>query len=858
MPPLYIDIAVPLAVDKLFTYAVPDGLRYAVKPGVRAVVPFGKRTIIGLIATLNPQSSIRNPKFIHDVLDAEPILSGELLHLAQWISEYYFAPLGEVLKTMLVQGTLRAGKRKIKLATGDIQSILSQESVSRAEKEILKSLMSSRTASITQLQKIVGVKSIYTTLNKLEREGYVTITEDVPQSKFKPKYELVVGIDNEWKQRWREWLKEAGSRETNPHIARQIDAIQKLSEKGDSSVPVAEFLRSDRISLSTVRTLKRKKLVSIAKREIVRTTEYDLYESSLGAQNIILNSHQQKALEEIRLALDSGTFHAFLLHGVTGSGKTQVYIETIRETLKLGKTAIVLVPEISLTPQIVRRFKHHFGEEVIVFHSKMSPGERYDAWRLAHDGRCSIVIGPRSAIFAPLANLGIVVVDEEQEAAYKQFDQTPRYHARDVAIMRASHANAVVVLGSATPALESYANAVNGKYVLLDLPERVDNAKLPQIEIIDMTAERRRELGAFRETRKEEFKTDAVAARLSKRKFEFDTISDLLKEKIEDRLRKKEGIILLQNRRGFAPFIECPDCGHVEMCDNCSVTLTHHRAKNHLRCHYCGLVKQPPEVCPACKSADIQYRGFGTQRVETDLKNLFPTASIIRMDLDTTSRKGSHDMILKRFSEGDVDILLGTQMVAKGLDFSRVTLVGVISADTQMLLPDFRSAERTFQLLTQVAGRAGRSALAGEVVIQTFQPQHYSLKHVIVHDFKSFYAEELSYRSELHYPPDSRLVLIEFKGKQDQQVMRHASKFAELVKESNSHLMMLGPAPPAIARLKGMYRWHIVIKDLKTLDPAGKQLHATLKRTLESYRASALGKSRSVQVVIDVDPIGMM
>ena len=485
-------------------------------------------------------------------------------------------------------------------------------------------------------------------------------------------------------------------------------------------------------------------------------------------------------------------------------------------------------------------------------HSQMSVGERYDTWRLALEGRIRIVIGPRSAIFAPLANLGLIVVDEEPEGSYKQYDSNPRYHARDVAIVRASLNKAVVVLGSATPSAESYYNAINGKYELLTLPERADNAKLPKIEIVDMAQERLRK----KADRKKEIKEkgfDAV------KPFAVSSISAELKHQIEERLRKQEGTILLQNRRGFSHVVECFECGYVERCDNCDVTLTFHATKKHLRCHYCGFVKQPPTLCPTCHGKEIRHHAFGTQQVHEELTQLFPTARILRMDLDTTSGKGAHDRLLSQFGAGQADILLGTQMVAKGLDFPRVTLVGVISADTQMLLPDFRSAERTFQLLTQVAGRAGRSKLTGEVIIQTLQPDHYSLKHATTHDFAGFYKEELEYRRELDYPPFSRIVLVEFKGGQENEVGNHAKKFADyLSPKAGKYFSVLGPADAAIPKINNQFRKHLVIKSLKAVDPAGSYVRAALTQARDQYLTSSLGKSRRVQMTIDVDPQGMM
>ncbi|TAK56668.1 MAG: primosomal protein N', partial [Bacteroidetes bacterium] len=621
---------------------------------------------------------------------------------------------------------------------------------------------------------------------------------------------------------------------------------------------VPQFLKSARVSSSTIQTMKKKGLLSLQKREVARTHEYEPYDAALGAQNIILNPHQQHAVETVIDAVKKNEFRAFLLHGVTGSGKTQVYIEIIRKALNDGKTAIVLVPEISLTPQIVRRFKAHFGEKVIALHSKMSAGERFDAWRYTKEGKYSIVIGPRSALFAPLKHLGLIVVDEEHEPSFKQFDKTPRYHGRDAALIRGKHAGAVVVLGSATPSFESYSNAMTGKYTLLELPERVDNAKLPPIEIVDMLQERRKKYQEFRAQRKAEYEADPVKAKEEKKKFEGSSVSDLLKTEIEKRLAKKEGIILLQNRRGFAPYIECADCGYVAMCKNCNISLTYHFTRKHLRCHYCGAVEKPPDFCPLCKSVDLSMRGFGTQRVEQELKALFPKTKMIRMDMDTTTRKGSHDAMLRKFAEGEADILLGTQMVAKGLDFSRVTLVGVISADTQMLLPDFRATERTFQLLTQVAGRSGRGELAGEVVIQTSHPQHECLRHVLLHDFKSFYEEELKQREELHYPPFSRLMLIEFKGKHEDLTMNVADAFRAILKKYGHTFIVLGPSPAAIQKIKNYYRWQLIIKALKSEDPSGHIAHTAVERTLHEYRGTAQGKSKSVIITVDMDPVGMM
>jgi primosomal protein N' (replication factor Y) len=859
MSELFVDIVIPLAVDKSFTYTVPQELQAAVKRGVRVMVPFGNRTIIGLVTDIKYKTEIKNLKSIKDVIDPAPLVPDDLFQLTRWMAEYYFVSHGEVFKSALLHGMLKSGKKTASLLIGDVDRWLAVNKPPPKQATILRALQSLGTIGIPLLEKRLKIGTIHAQLYALSRQGVLKIEEEKFKPFLKPKYENVIRINPQAQNTWQTWLKELYSRSANRY-AKQVSLIQSLLQVGADaeSISVTELLKRAGANISTVKSLERNRIIVLSKQEITRVPEYDFYKSALGAIDFQLNSDQEKALREINEQTEKETFGVFLLHGVTGSGKTHVYIEAIKEAQKRGKSAIVLVPEISLTPQIVRRFKYFLGKNVIVMHSRMSGGERYDAWRMAWEGKCSVVIGPRSAVFAPLKNIGLIIVDEEHETSYKQYDQSPRYHARDVAIMRALFCKATVVLGSATPSVESYSNAVNGKYKLLELPVRVDNSKMPKIQIVDMTQERAKKLDAHRSARKEAFKKDKALARLSKRKFEFGSISDILKNQIADRLVKKEGIILLQNRRGFAPFIECPDCGYVEMCDNCNISLTYHATHDHLRCHYCGLIKQIPIFCPQCQSVDIQYRGFGTQRVEDELKKLFPDARLLRMDLDTTSARGAHDRILKQFSEGEADILLGTQMVAKGLDFSRVTLVGVISADTQMLLPDFRSGERTFQLLTQVAGRAGRSALEGDVVIQTYQSNHPSLVHVLIHDFNGFYEEEIAFRKELNYPPFSRLILVEFKGVNEREVLECAKKFAVIIKKHGSQVIVLGPSAAAFARLKGLYRWHILIKSVKTKDPAGKRIHYILEQSVAIYRNTPAGKNKATRMIIDVDPTGMM
>jgi len=617
-----------------------------------------------------------------------------------------------------------------------------------------------------------------------------------------------------------------------------------LHARGQTEADLLNLLKEFKASTAICAPFRESGIVRIVRRVVPRIQDYGTEERTLS---ITLNPDQERVVAATCYALDEHHPRTFLLHGVTGSGKTQVYIECIRHCLDAQRSAIVLVPEISLTPQIVRRFKSHFGERAQVVHSRMTPGERGDVWRLAREGKCRIVIGPRSALFAPLCDVGLIVVDEEHESSYKQYDATPRYHARDVAIMRGQQENAVVLLGSATPSLESYANALSGKFVLLEMPDRVDHAELPDIHIVDMTAERR--------SLYVQLKTSLPPEERERlRHFQQPALSRLLREQIELRLKKKEGIILLQNRRGFAPFISCPDCGFVAMCDDCQVSLTFHLAKRHLRCHYCGHVRPPYTVCPSCHSPEIALHGIGTQRVEEELEQTFPGARVVRMDLDTTSGKGAHDRLLRRFGNKEADILLGTQMVAKGLDFPHVTLVGVISADTQMLLPDFRSSERTYQLLTQVAGRAGRSHLRGEVLIQTSQPDHRTLVHILDHNYRGFFDEELAARSELRYPPISRLTLVEVKGESEEKVRILAEQIAMRLRQATGPFEVLGPAPAIIGKIKKMFRWHLVLRTPKANDPSG----GLTRNSLQAAIGDTSADRRSLQVIVDVDPVGLM
>lgn len=531
--------------------------------------------------------------------------------------------------------------------------------------------------------------------------------------------------------------------------------------------------------------------------------------------------HQSKALTEILNSLEKKDFRVFLLHGITGSGKTEVYLQAIKKLREKGRSSIVLVPEIALTPQTAERFKARFGEDVFVFHSRMLDSQRFQLWHKIRSKEKAIVVGARSAVFSPVKNLGLIVIDEEHENTYKQED-VPRYNTRDVATHRAGLEGACVILGSATPSIESFYLAQKKEFELLTLPERIEKKVLPRVNVIDMRQQKRR-------------------------KRTLRVFSVILEEEIRSALERKEQVILFLNRRGYSTFVHCPKCGYAVSCRKCSVTLTFHKQSGQLHCHYCNYKVSPPSVCPKCKSSYIEYFGIGTQRIENEAARLFPGARIARMDTDATSKRGSHKQILNSFKKGEIDILIGTQMIAKGLDFPNVTLVGVISADVSLNLPDFRSSERTFGLLTQVAGRAGRGKAKGKVIIQTYSPEHYAIESASKHDYERFYKTEIENRKSACFPPFVNLVSITLRGKKQEKVRDAIVELKNLIssKKENGVVEILGPAPCVVEKMRGQYRWNMVLRSKKVDDSI-----KILKKGLANFK-----KPSGVVVAIDVNPL---
>lgn len=817
---MFVELVFPLPFRNTFTYSLPKELSDSAKVGVRAVAPFGKRTLTGFIVKISKTTSVKEKiKPINDILDEESIVNAKTLKFYEWLADYYLCSLGEALKLSVPYGSEVESKKKIYADKEFAADLYSKEKNKNTVKaKVLKELSEKDSFTISQLQKIIKKKSIYSALHSLKNLGVISVLDEIEKPKVRAKKVNYVKLTKQ--------LGEIYS--VLPEIERkspkQIKILLELITAKGKALPVAELLHKVEASKSSIDSLQKKELVEVFEKEVERRYSEAYTETH---SELILTDQQKIVVEEVISLIEKEEFKTILLHGVTGSGKTQIYIETLKKILAKGKSGLILVPEISLTPQITSRLFNNFGDEVTVLHSRMSAGERYDSWRRILKGKSRVVVGARSALFAPLKNIGVIVVDEEHDSSYKQSDSIPKYNARDSAVILGSIHKCPVILGSATPSIESMHNAELGKYKLLQLPERIDDAKLPKIIFVNILAERK------------------------KKKME-NIFSKVLLDKIEDRIKKKEGVIILQNRRGFSTQIYCEDCGEVEMCDNCSVPMVYHINKNLIQCHYCGLGKPIPGACTHCGSISIKYFGTGTERVEDELQFYFPNAKIARVDSDSITRKSSLSKILLDFSKGDIDVLVGTQMVSKGLDFSRVTLVGVIAAETTLWLPDFRADERTFQLLTQVSGRAGRSKVEGEVVIQTMNEKHFALQKVQENNYSGFFTKEITDRENMNYPPFTRIALVETKDLSNEKAKGAANDFYKAIKKYSKSIIISEPHTALISKLKGQFRYHILIKSLKDKDPGGAILRkAILESFIEFNRRS---RYKDVKLYYDVDP----
>jgi primosomal protein N' (replication factor Y) len=818
---MFAEVAVPVHIRQTFTYRLPGDMAERAQAGCRVVVPFGKKLLTGFIVALHQtpagEVSASDIKEIEELVDESPIVAADILDLTRWMSDYYHAPWGECLRTALPAGATVATEQILTITEAG-RAALAQVSAgfswSSSKLQALELVAASGHVGSRELERHLSKSHTSALIRQLERAGFVRVAERIGESRLKPKLQNAVRLTE------RAFNGAGGDAQPTPAQQRVLETL----EESDEPMAFGDLLEAADVSASVVRTLEKRGLVEVFAREVRRDPLAHVEQQELNL--VTLNDDQQVALDRITARLDERRYSTFLLHGVTGSGKTEIYIRAMREATRRGLGALMLVPEIALTPVFSRRLRALFGDAVAILHSSLSEGERTDEWRRIKDGEARVVIGTRSAVFAPIERLGIIVVDEEHETSYKQ-DETPRYHGRDTAIMRALQAKAIVVLGSATPSLESVHNATTGKYDYIRLDARYGNRQLAAVETVDM---------------REVFKRHGKQV----------TFSDELKAAMTETFERGEQVMILLNRRGYSSFAMCRSCGDAIHCPNCDVTLTYHRYNQSLQCHYCNYIRPAPRVCPACDGQYIQYVGEGTEQLEAKLRELFPDQSIARIDRDTTRRRGSLEHLLMEFAAGSIDLVVGTQMIAKGHDFHNVTLVGVISVDAGLCLPDFRAAERTFQLLTQVAGRAGRGDRPGRVVIQTYHPEHYSLVCAKAQDYDEFYRREIEFRRSMHYPPFNALVNICVHDKEFDRANNTATDLAKELRSAvrDAGLRVLGPAPAPISRIKGEHRFQILIKARSRLR-AREALDAAMTRLL------ARGANpRSIS--IEVDPVSLM
>ena len=821
----FVEVALPPPLARELTYRLPTDLVEYAQIGTMVLVPVSRRMMTGVVVAesgpagtdgnINPDS-VRN---VLQVLAGDALLDPEIVQLCRWMSDYYFAPLATTLLAALPPGLQVSSRRQVRLLDDGAAA------AGELERDVIHHLQSGP-ITVTTLQRRLARSGINTSdlekvLHQMRRAESVEMYPVLPAPSVAEVRERFLKVADPLPGDERIDM-------LSKRAPRQSACLQYLSEHGPVS---PKTLRDAGFTYEVQKGLMRRGLLEDFERERVRDPLSHIGNESIEEPEP--TADQLSVIGPTIRALESRSFYPALLHGVTGSGKTLVYIKAVARTLELNRGAIILVPEIALAWQMVRRFKAHFGKEVAVMHSQLSAGERFDTWRRLRRGEQKVLIGARSAILAPIPHPGLIVVDEEHDTSYKQEDLEGRhpllYNARDLALVRGQKSNAVVLLGSATPSLESYENARSGKYHLLSLPHRIDHRPMPSVEVVDMRREpfQRRQRALF---------------------------SHALRLKLQQRLDRGEKTILLQNRRGFAPTVVCTSCGEACQCKRCRVALTCHRTAkgSQMRCHYCDHRAPMATSCSACGSAELQLEGAGTQKVEEELRAQFPDIRVIRMDVDTTGWKGAHDELVERFRRGEADVLLGTQMVAKGLDFPEVTLVGVISADTGMHLPDFRAAERSFQLLTQVAGRSGRGKIGGEVVIQTRMPESPVLQAAADQDFETFVEMEMSERRLAAFPPFGRLIALRWRGSDEEKVAAAAAACVQCLDNAGNHgVDVLGPAPAPLARLRGFYRWQALLR-------GGSIQRVQLCVAAALARMREISRTGDVALTVNVDPLAFM
>ena len=808
---LFIEVAVALPVYHTFTYNVPESMSEITVTGKRVLIPFGRRRITGYVFGGSRDIARKEIKSILDILDEQPLFPSSMIPFFKWIADYYKYPVGQVVKNALPGGLNVRDYASVSISEKG-QDALENGHVGASAEDVLR-LLQLGAVPVKELYKKIGRDNPAGLLNKFERNGWITRNRELSGEKTKARLERFVRLTGA-----------AQPADDLSEVRKKI--IEVLIHEGEISVKKLKEVVPTAAAL--IKPLERDGFLTTAYRRVYR----DPLGESIGTDSApVLNPEQQKAVAQACGYLTKG-YRTFLLRGVTGSGKTEVYMQIAAEVLKTGRSVLVLVPEIALITQMERRFRARFGDCVSVLHSALSEGERYDQWTRIMQGEATVAIGARSAIFAPFSNIGVIIVDEEHDASYKQ-EGSLRYNARDLATVRAKQNECLAVLGSATPSVQSYFNVVTGKFSELVLESRIQQRPLPDISIVDLR--QNRELRGIRRF-----------------------ISPELQQAMRMSLERSEQVLLFLNRRGYASFPVCGACGQPMRCKHCDISLTLHRRANAYRCHYCGFSRSAGSKCEFCGSADIKHMGLGTEKLESMVASIFPKAKIARMDHDTTKRKGSIVKLLKGLKNNTTDILLGTQMVAKGHDFPNITLVGIICADLSLSFPDFRAGERTFQILAQVAGRAGRGDRHGSVILQTYNPEHFSIAAARQQDFIAFYRQEIDFRKALNYPPYSRMILLKISGKDPAAAERQAGLLGDscrMLKTRDSvsyqSIEIMGPIEASMTRIAGRYRWQILLKGANA-----KALHRFANQLLSENLTDF--SRQPVQVAIDVDPFFMM
>lgn len=814
----FVDVILPIPVDNAFTYRISEAEYSFIKPGMRLAVPFGKSKIYTSMALSVHQNEPRiyEAKEIEQILDETPIVHPEQLTFWKWMAEYYMCTLGEVMRAALPGAFLLESETIIKrIVKNSSQPHL--DALDEEAEMILQAFENKPILRISEVMQLLGKKRVLPSIKTLIDLDLVMLDQEIYES-YKPKLISYVRLtpDYEVEKMMHQALDELDKAPKQREILLTYFSLQARSKKAIKSKDLQD---ASSATAAQIKALVSKGIFETYKIQKDRI----IYSGNEDSQIKDLNNQQERALKEIKESYSN--HEVCLLHGVTASGKTEVYVNLIKSYLDAGKQVLYLLPEIALTTQLVSRLQEYFGNQLSVFHSKYSVHERVEVWNnvLNKESKAQLILGARSALFLPFSNLGLVVVDEEHESSYKQYDPAPRYQARDAGIVLASLQNAKVLLGSATPSLETYYNASSGKYGLVTMKERYGNILMPENSIIDIQDRQRKKrmTGHF---------------------------SDDLQRAITDALALGEQVILFQNRRGYSPILECNTCGHAPQCPNCDVSLTYHKHKEQLRCHYCGYHIAMLQKCMACGSVELDTKGFGTEQIETELKALYPDYAIGRMDSDTTRGKFGFEKIITAFEQGEIDILVGTQMLTKGLDFRNVTLVGILNADNMLNIPDFRAHERSFQLIQQVSGRAGRTEKRGTVLIQSYNPHHQILQQVSMNDYEAMYHEQLEERHIYKYPPFCRLIKITLKHK-DFQKIEEASQWLGQALKNIFRDEILGPEPPPVSRIRNEYHRNILIKIPR------KQSLTKTKQAILKVRTSFLSISqfRSVKIVINVD-----